>query len=336
MQHVGSSWGFIPISTFSAGGINPQARVVFGPDSLPYGTTSSGGQHNFGLVFNLTPPETICKTVNCSWSEQVLYQFTGNPPDGAQPGLGDLVWDSAGNIYGTTVQGGTGSGMVYRLTKSGNNWTETPIYSFGGQPDGQAPYAGVILDSNGNLFGTTVYGGLYGNGTVFELKYVNGIGWTEQVLYNFQNLSDGGYPSAGLIRDSTGNLYGATEQGGGTVFELSPVGDTWVFTLLYTFPGSGPYCGPAQSLSMDNSGSLYGTTFCGGANGSGNIFKFTKTQNGWEYASLHDFTEGTEGWSPLSQVTIDTDGTLYGTTFYGGTGLCNGGTGCGVVWMLKP
>jgi uncharacterized repeat protein (TIGR03803 family) len=195
MQHVGSSWGFTPISTFSAGGINPQARVVFGPDNLLYGTTSSGGQSNFGLVFNLTPPATICKTVNCLWSEKVLYQFTGNPPDGAQPGLGDLVWDAAGNIYGTTVQGGgIGYGTVYEMTKSGNNWTETPIYNFGQQPDGQSPYAGVILDSNGNLFGTTVYGGLYGYGTVFELKYVNGIGWSETVLHNFQNLSDGGYP----------------------------------------------------------------------------------------------------------------------------------------------
>jgi uncharacterized repeat protein (TIGR03803 family) len=231
------------------------------------------------------------------------------------------------------------------MTKSGNNWTETPIYSFTG-PDGAQPYAGVILDGSGNLFGTTVAGGLYGFGTVFELTYTNGVGWTETVLYNFENSIDGQSPYAGLALDNMGNLYGSAanggSEGGGTVFELSPVGNTWTFTLLYGFSGQQGDCpayvlGPAAPLTLDNAGNLYGTTYCDGANGFGNIFKLTKTQIGWEYTSLHDFTWGTDGAFSASNVTIDTDGTLYGTAGHGGNdSTCNPPFGCGVVWMIKP
>jgi uncharacterized repeat protein (TIGR03803 family) len=312
---------------------------VFGPDNHLYGTTIFGGQLA-GIVFNLTPQRSICKTANCFWAENVLHQFTGSP-DGAAPGYGDLVWDPAGNIYGTTADGGTSNlGTVYQLTKSGNNWTEAPIYSFTGL-DGKQPLAGVILDNNGKLFGTTAYGGLYGSGTVFELTYVNGVGWTQTVLYNFQNLSDGQWPIAGLAMDSAGNLYGAASDagsgGGGTVFELSPVGNAWAFTLLYSFYGQqGQTCGPQASLTLNDSGHLYGTTFCDGTNSFGNVFKLTNTQNGWEYTSLHDFTDGPDGAESISNVTIDTDGTLYGTTVYGGNSSCNAPYGCGTVWMIKP
>lgn len=342
VSHVGSGWAHTTISLFSAGGQYPSARVGFGRDNHLYGTTAHGGVHGGGLVFNLVPPLSVCKTANCFWTENVLHVFTDNP-DGALVGSGDLVWDPTGNIYGTTEFGGTsGLGTVYRMTKSGNNWTESPIYSFRGGgygPDGASPHAGVILDSNGNLFGTTFAGGLYGYGTVFELTYNDGIGWTESVLYDFQNLSDGQEPVAGLIRDSAGNLYGATNVGGsgrgGTVFELSPVGDTWTFKLLYSF--SGPYqgCGPLASLSMDDSGNLYGTTYCDGTNNLGGVFKLTN-QNGWEYTSLHDFTGGTDGFHPVSNVTIDADGILYGTAADGGDSSCNPPYGCGTVWMIKP
>jgi uncharacterized repeat protein (TIGR03803 family) len=197
------------------------------------------------------------------------------------------------------------------------------------------------LDGNGNLFGTTAEGGLYGYGTVFELTYVNGVGWAEAVLYNFQNLADGEFPLAALISDSTGNLYGSAgdggNEGGGTVFELSPVGDTWMFTLLYSFTGQqGLYCGPQAALTFDASGNLYGTTGCDGANSLGNIYKLTNSQSGWVYASLHDFTGGADGRGSAGNVTIDTDGTLYGTAGGGGDLTCAPPTGCGVVWMIKP
>ena len=270
----------------------------------------------------------------------MLHAFTGTP-DGADPVGGDLIWDPMGNIYGTTTYGGaSGLGTVFQMTKSGNDWTEAPIYSFTG-PDGAYPSAGVILDSNGNLFGTTVEGGLYGFGAIFELTHNINSGWTETVLYNFQNLDDGQWPFAGLVSDGAGNLYGATSDGGsgggGTLFELSPAGDTWTFTLLYSPSGQqGKFCGPRASLSMDNSGNLYGTTICNGANNLGNVFKLTNAQNGWQYASLHDFTGGTDGAEPISNVTFDTNGNLYGTAATGGNSSCNPPHGCGVVWMIKP
>ena len=339
LASIGSIWYYTPISLFSAGGRGPQARVLFGPDGHLYGTTASGGVQQQGLVFNLMPMPTICKTANCFWRENVLYQFTGSP-DGAGPGYGDLAWDPIGDIYGTTVDGGTSNhGAVYQITESGNNWTETPIYSFTG-PDGSYPEAGVVLDSNGNLFGTTYQGGLYGYGTVFELAYKNGIGWTETVLYNFQNLVDGQQPIAGLVWDSSGNLYGATSDGGagggGTLFELSQVGNSWAFTLLYSFAGpQGRNCGSYASLTY-SSGNLYGTTACDGANIFGNVFELSSTPNGWNYASLHDFTGGPDGSYPFSNVTVDNTGTLYGTAQGGGNLACNPSIGCGTVWMIKP
>jgi uncharacterized repeat protein (TIGR03803 family) len=341
MVPVGSNWYYTPILLFSGDVETPQARVVFGPDNRLYGTTlNGGGPQGQGAVFSLTPGPTICTTANCFWVENVLHLFTGSP-DGGRPGYGDLVWDPMGNIYGTTYYGGTSNrGTVFQMTKSGNDWTEAPIYSFTG-PDGDQPWGGVILDGSGNLFGTTAAGGLYLGGTVFQLTYTQDSGWTETMLYNFQGPSDGQSPIAGLVRDSSGNLYGATSDGGvgvgGTVFELSPVGNSWAFTLLYSFTGPLEHnCGPYASLTIDNSGSLYGTTKCDGANKLGNVFKLTKTQNGWEYTSLHDFS-GTDGAYPISNVTIDTDGTLYGTASVGGNSSCYPeGDGCGTVWMIRP
>ncbi len=341
ITHAGSTWYYAPIFFFSGqNGLAPRARPVFGPDNRLYSTTNAGGTQNDGVVFSLTPQATVCKTAACFWTEKVLYQFTGSP-DGVGPGYGDLVWDPMGNIYGTTSSGGNSNlGTVFQMTKSGNQWTETPVYSFTG-PDGSYPFAGVILDHNGNLFGTTLEGGLYGFGTIFELTYNINSGWTETVLYNFQNLNDGQQPYTGVISDSAGNFYGAASDGGngggGTIFELSPVGDTWTFTMIYSLTGQrGSSCGPRAFLSMDGSGNLYGTTDCDGANRFGNVFKLTNTQNGWVYTSLHDFADGTDGADPLSNVTIDTDGTLYGTAASGGNLSCNPPYGCGTVWMIKP
>ncbi len=336
----GSNWVKVPVSYLTFGGYNPLARVVFGPDSHLYGTTPLGGScPGGGVVFDLIPPASICKTAACLWKEGLPWQF-GCGSDGANPGFGDVVWDRKGSMYGTTTQGGDfGSGTLFQMQPSGNSWTESIIWSFEGQPDGLYPENGVIIDSNDSLYGTTQQGGSSNFGTVFKLSYVVRVGWTETVLYNFQNGSDGSEPVAGLVSDSSGNLYGATTGGGsraGTIFELSPSGDSYIFRLLYSFSGPS-YCGPYATLTMDNSGSLYGTTLCDGANGFGNIFKLSNTQNGWIYNSLYDFTYSSDGAYPYSNVTIDQSGNLFGTAIAGGNlqKTC-GYIGDGIIWMIKP
>lgn len=340
IMRLGNNWATIPISIFSGGGAHPRARVVFGPDGHLYGTTRLGGRYAQGIAFKLTPPLTVCKTANCFWTEDVLHQF-GN--EGALfPGYGDLTWDPQGNVYDTTESAGSFIwGVVYQLQTS--NWDERDIHLFQSfpccGPGGGIPESGVVFDTGGNLFGTTSKGGSSDNcgsekcGTVFELTHP---GWGEIVAYSFQNGSDGSAPIAGVTFDNVGNLYGATTDGGmgggGTVFELSPSGNTWAFTLLYSFTGApGQQCGPWGTLTIDAAGNLYGTTRCDGANSLGNIFELTNTENGWVYSSLHDFTGSTDGASPISNVTIDpNDGSLYGTASAGGS------QGFGVVWMIKP
>ena len=336
VKRSGDGWLTFPIYYFQGGndGLAPGARIVFGPDGNPYGTAALGGPYR-GTAFSLTTSPTICKAVRgCGWNYNILHEFMSGDSDGAQPSYGDLLFDQAGNIDGTTFQGGPGlKGTVYQLTRSGNTWNESILHFFKGAPDdGASPQNGVISDANGNLFGTTATGGQYDSGTVFELMYVNGQ-WTEKILYNFQDSSDGSFPVAGLMFDKAGNLYGATavggSAGGGTIFELSPAGNTWTFNVLYSFSGFRG-CGPEASLTMDNAGSLYGTTYCDGLLSGGNVFKLTNTGNGWNYSSLHDFAGRPDGTHPISNVTIDSDGTLYGTTKEGGS------LGLGVLWMIKP
>ena len=335
MTHSGSNWLFSTVAELS-NVCSPTARVVFGPDGHLYGTSAYGGTYSAGTVFKLTPPVGICKTAACYWTVNNLHDF-GSGTDGQNPWYGDLIWDQQGNIYGTTVNGGAspncggGCGTVFELTPSGNGYTETVLYSFSG-PDGFNPVAGLVFDTKGNLFGTTEFGGSNNFGNVFELSYVVGVGWTEHVLYEFQNRSDGQQPIGGLIFDSTGNLYGTTVDngsgGGGTIFELSPSGDTWTYKLLYSIGGGD--LGPVATLSMDGAGNLYGTTLACGMSGYGSVFELSNTENGWVYTSLHDFTGGADGRNPISNVSIDTDGTLYGTARQGGS------TDNGVVWMIKP
>jgi uncharacterized repeat protein (TIGR03803 family) len=327
LTQQGSGWVSKAIYVFHSGedrtdGCAPFARVVFGPDAHLYGTTFQGGDANGGLVFELVPPvSATCITAACQWKQNVLHAFRFGS-DGSNPEYGDLVWDPQGNIYGTT-SGGTGKGTAFQMTKSGNSWTETPLYQFNPFTEGQ-PANGVTLDGNGNVYGTT-------EGLVFELAYPS---WSESVLLYLGN--DTGGPSyAGLVMDNSGNLYGATNGAGsggaGTVFELSPVGNVYIPTVLYNFSGDNG-CGSYASLTMDPSGNLYGTTYCTGASQQGVVFKLTKTGNTWAYTSLHDFTGlADEGGEPMSQVTIDSNGTLYGTTTHGGPLGTNG-----VVWMIKP
>jgi uncharacterized repeat protein (TIGR03803 family) len=346
MKRSGSNWIFDLLYSFSgrgADGAIPKSRVIFGPDGGLYGTTEDGGIFNYGVVFEVKPPPTPCRGVLCPWSETVLYSFPGGR-DGSSPESG-LLFDSAGNIYGTTILGGSGQGVVYQLTHSGGTWSETPIHIFNGS-DGYAPWAGVSADTAGNLYGTTFVGGAYNVGTVFQLSRSSG--WAENLLHSFTTSGDtGSNPfGVGVILDHSGNLYGATTYGnvtglGGGVFELSRSGRDWTFTVLDSLPGPvGNPCGPRADLVMDAAGNLYGTTYCDGAYEFGSVFKLSPSSGGWSYTDLHDFTGGSDGGNPISNVVVDSEGNLYGTTQVGGDdSVCGGDNsppGCGVVWEITP
>jgi uncharacterized repeat protein (TIGR03803 family) len=323
-------------------GSYPASGVVFGPGGALFGTTSLGGLRGFGIVYNLRPPGSVCRSALCPWRETIIYQFVGGT-DGAHPDVGNLVFDRAGNIYGTTGQGGAANqGTVYELTPSGGGWTEKVLYSFLGGNDGAQPFSGVILDAAGNLYGTTTGGGGsgcggLGCGTVYQLTST-GSGWTENILYSFQAGATGENPYGGLIFDQAGNLYGTTlaggSGGGGTVFELSPSGGSWGFTLLYGLSGNSG--GSLGSLAMDGAGILYGTTFSDGIYSAGAVFKLTHQGGGWTYTTLHDFLGGDDGLEPIGGPTVDAQGNVYGTASEGGTQNCGFETNCGVIWEITP
>ena len=249
------------------------------------------------------------------WSEVLMHTYV-KKDDGCP--TGNLALDSVGNLYGVTQDGGAnGWGSIFELTKSGSNWNETILYSFTGGADGGAPYAGMIFDSAGNLYGTAT-ASTTNHGTVFELS-PSQAGWTYKVLYTFQGGNDGGQPVAGLILVN-GNLYGAAESfgknGGGTVFELSSAKSGWSFHVLASMQGTG---GPVASLAMDTSGTLYGTNFFDGASGYGSVFKLTPNKGKWTYTDLHDFTGGSDGGYPGGGVAFDSKGNAFGTAVLGGT-----------------
>jgi len=354
LTHKNSAWIINPLYTFSGGndGGSPGATVVFGPDGNLYGTTYYGGGDGCGgsgcgTVFQLKPYPTACKTAICGWQETVLYRFTGGS-DGATPGRGDLIFDKAGNLYGTAQGGGNqagvcseigGCGVVFELTPSNGGWTESVLYSFTGGSDGAAPPGGVIFNNIGNLYSTTTFGGNLdcvnswglGCGTVFELT-PSGQGWTENVLYTFQNGNDGrGWPYVGLIFDNSGNLYGTTvnggANGGGSVFKLTPSNGGWTFATSFSFPGGFDTAGPEASLTMDAAGNLYGTTIGGGYSTNGTVFKLTASGGGWTYTDFYDFSGEYDGGSPQSNVILDANGNLYGTAV-------DGQNGSGVVWEI--
>lgn len=336
MSLQGSSWVLTPIFSFNqdSPGDDPAAGVLFGPNGVLYGTASNGG-----TVFTVRPSPTAPKTVLASWAIDYLYSFT---PVTTVPS-GDVVFDSAGNIYGVAVRGGSdgcfdhlGCGMVYELTPSAGGWVETTLYEFQGGADGLGP-TGVLLDSAGNLIGTTGNGGTQGNGVIFQLTR-SGSSWTESVLYNFDCTgNDGCVPQSGLISDASGNLYGSTVASSGysgVIFEFSPSPGGWVYNVLAPIPPQYRF-GPTAPLTMDGAGNLYGTIGTRDSNLiPGAVFKVTRGGSGWTFTSLHDFTGGSDGDAPSSTVAIDANGNLYGTATYGGPHCLP--IGCGVVWEITP
>jgi uncharacterized repeat protein (TIGR03803 family) len=336
LTRTGSGWIFSTLYSFTGrlDGGAPIARVVFGPDGSLYGTTEFGGFNcgvGCGTVFNLKV--TPCTNTLCPWAETVLYRFSGSS-DGANPGYGDLTFDGAAHIFGTTFFGGNNAqGVVYKLTAQHGNWTESALYRFTGANDGGNPYSSVIFDKAGKLYGSAYAGGTHGYGTVFQLK-PSGSSWTENTVYAFQSASDGGSPFGGVVFDNAGNLYGATSGGGpgsgGTVYELMPADGSWTFGVVYSFNGSAYLPGPYGSLTMDAAGNLYGTTTKDGAYGAGSVFKLMPSDGGWTETDLYDFASGSEGAVPYGSVLIDASGNLYGTASQGGA------NGYGVIWEITP
>ena len=297
-----------------AGGVDgatPDGALIRDKAGNFYGTTTSGGVSNAGTVFRITP----------AGQETVLYTFTGGA-DGKDPEAG-LAIDGAGNLYGTTQSGGAkGNGTVFRLAapKTGGKWAQKVLYSFGGGTDGTLPVAGVTLTSGGRILGTTSTGGQLGFGTIFQLA-ASGSNWIETTVHHFKNTDDGGTPYAGLIADKAGNLYGAATQGGngggGTVFKLTPAGNSWTFAVLFSQPGWG-VSGSFRNLVMDGLGNLYGTTHCDGASSAGTVYKLTPATGSWKYTELYMFTGGTDGLYSFSNLSFR-QGKLYGTTNLGGS-----------------
>lgn len=272
-------WSWTRLFAFDggSGGAEPYGGVpIFDRDGNLYGTTYAGGGGNCtggcGLVYKLSPSPG-------GWTQTVLYRFSGSNGDGSYPWAG-VIFDSAGNLYGTTQLGGEfGYGTIYQLTPSGSGWTEQVLYSFRRQQDGGWPYAGLVLDAAGNLYGATTVGGPGDGGTVFQLS-PNGQDWIYQPICTFtRQLGElAGGPVATLVRDTAGNLYGATGGDGafgfGSVFKASRSGDTWTCTSLHDFTSGNDGRLPRSNLVMDSSGNLYGTA-AGGEHGFGVTYQVT-------------------------------------------------------------
>jgi uncharacterized repeat protein (TIGR03803 family) len=323
--------------SFSGGndGGYPDSDLVADSAGNFYGTSVEGGAFDSGTVFKLAPSGN-------SWIETVLYSFTSGA-DGGQP-YGGVTLDAQGNLYGTTVVGGnftgsncveSGCGVVFKLTKSGGNYSPSVIYSFAGGNDGYGPGAGVTFDKNGSLYGMTPTGGANGLGTIFQLQPGKNGTWTERVIHTFTGGDDGASGAAGrMILDSAGNLYGVATTGGrngqGVVFELSP-SQAANFKTLYAFKGQPDAGFPYAALTFDASGNLYGATYYDGANGLGAVYKLTHANGAWTESVLYSFKGGTDGQYSLGNLVFDAGGHLYGTTSEGGAG-CS----CGVIFKLTP
>jgi uncharacterized repeat protein (TIGR03803 family) len=362
----GGDWKYSLIYPFPIGkdGIDPSGLVADASGNL-YGATSWGPGAECGTVYELTP------SLHAAWKEHILYQFKCRASGGMWP-ASSLIFDSAGNLYGTTGGGGifgnacgnAGCGTVFQLSPSSNGaWTERGLYNFTGNADGYSPAAGLVFDAAGNLYGTTEYGGSgqcfnppsAGCGAVYELSPTSGGSWTETTLHTFMGgPNDGAFPAAALSFDPAGNLYGTTTKGGngpcsdkdnnlgcGTVFEFSPgSGGVWTENVLYNFPNA--YL--PNGLAMDSQGNLYTTTLWGGTsqycNGCGAVYQFSPGSGGhWNATLIYSFGGfASDGQSPLGALAFDKSGNLYGTTFYGGSSSCGpgGSGGCGTVFQLSP
>jgi hypothetical protein len=346
LAHRGSGWVTTVLYAFGGqpDGQYPTDRVVVGPDGALYGTTTQGGTgscqglRGCGTVFKLQPPPAFCRSFSCPWTETFLYSFISRD-DGFNP-YAEVSFDRAGNLYGTTLNGGggvncsnDGCGTAFQLTPNANGtWTKNTIHIFqGGTSDGASP-GGVVVDQAGSVYGTTGSGGGEncngGCGTAFELT-PGSSGWSESLLHSFSGGSDGTGPGQ-LTFDSSGNIWGFTDGGGsgeGVIFELVPLqGGGATFSVQYTFGTGQGYSNP---LTLDANGNIYASAYAGGANNIGAIYSLTRSGSGWNDTVLfsNDYGEG-QG-DLIGNVARDAQGNIYGATL-------DGGNGFGSVYELTP
>jgi uncharacterized repeat protein (TIGR03803 family) len=339
-------------------GAEPASGLVSDGAGNFYGTTDGGGVTSCGFS------APFCGTVfkmsvgaNGTWKETILHRFEGGN-DGAAPS-GTLVFDSAGNLYGTTVTGGNnlcnqeGCGTVFEMSPGANGtWTETILYRFLGDVDAQGPGLGVVFDAEGNLYGAAGGGCQFGcNGTIFKLASNHDGTWTESIIYTFEGGTDGGFPSA-LVFDGAGNLYGTTSSGGvtqppcscGTVFELSlSPNASWEKTILYSFHDGLDGGSPSGAVAFDHAGNLFGETYDGGSfacpqSGCGVVYELSPESVSWKFSVTYIFNgfDGSLGSQPSGGLALDSSGNMYGTTGNGGDLACNNGNGCGTIFELSP
>ncbi len=289
------------VSDIAPDGAHPAAALIADASGNLYGTTS-GWIGPTGTVFRLDAGSNYTLTTLLNSVDGSLFAA--------------LVADASGNLYGTTANGGvSNSGTVFKLDAS-NNYARTNLHDFSGSPDGAQPYAAVLTDESGNLYGTTAGGGLYDSGTVFRLDAANN--YALSTLHDFGG-SDGASPQTSLIADASGNLYGTTSRGGlddsGTVFKLDAA-NGYALTTLHDFGGPDG-ASPVASLVADASGNLYGTTSEGGPANRGIAFKLEASSD-YALTTLHGFG-GPDGASPFAALIADASGNLFGTTRKGGT-----------------
>lgn len=327
----GSNWTKNTLYSLSGSdGQRPSGSLVLDASGGLEGIATACGLGTVGAVYELAPSSTG------SWQETQLYPFPGTDGEYVQ---GGLVSDNAGGFFGTAGQGGAFNyGTVYHLAHSSSGtWQATTLYEFTGENgDAASPAASMILDSAGNLYGTTWRGGAYGYGAVFELSPQADGSWKESVLHSFNaNSGDGARPLASLVLDKAGNLYGTTDGGGltrcgdgcGIVFELSPsTSGQWTETIVHKFANYGDGAGPAAALMIDKSGNLFGTN---SAIATGVAFEISPSASGWTFRVLHIFSAGSDG-CPMAGIIEDEAGNLYGTTE--GCGQNGGGS----VYQLSP
>lgn len=345
----GNGWSEHVLHSFAGGsdGETPYGGVVLDSKGDIYGGTRSGGSSNCGAVYELRPGR------HGKWAEKILYNFAGNQDCEGGPG-GALTLDSKGNLYGGTLGdspcgGYYYYGTVFELRRTRSGWKEHDLHDFCGN-DGDGPtYGQLVFDPAGNLYGTSGFGGSGGLGVVFELSPQAYHQWAFTAIHSFTS-DEGGVADGGLMIDGSGNLYGATADGGsegnGAVYEFAPQGGgVWNQSTPHIFGGAPDGVLPFQNPVTDAQGNLFGTTYSGGNiaqcyDACGTIYELVPQEGGgWSESVVYDFgvqANGTDGYQPVAGLIRDSSGNFYGTTTKGGAVSGKRPCDCGVVYEFTP
>lgn len=310
----------------------PTGPLIFDALGNLYGVSQFGGTNNLGTVYELSPGSS-------GWTQTVLYSFAGGS-DGQEP-TGSLIFDASGNLYGTTFEGGGGTGSncfngcgtVFELSPSSSGWTEKILYAFAGAADGQNPGGNLLIDSTGRVYGSAPFGGTINNecfegcGTIFRLTATTAGTWRFARLFDFQGTMGGSAPLA-IAFDSAGNIYGTANSGGsvcggigcGVVFKLSPTasGGPWKEKVLHAFTGKQDGEEP-NGFTFDSKGNAYGICSLGAKSDQGTVWELSPTTSGpWTFTQVLAFGNANVGAQPNASVLVDSKGNIFGTTQGGG------------------